>query len=230
MAENKALEWHKVGERRYETGVDRGVLFNMGTDGSYKAGVAWDGLSQVTESPSGAEPTALYADNMKYLELMSAEEFGYTIEAYSYPPEFEPCDGSKEIAPGVVVTQQDREHFGFSYRTKIGNDTKGVSFGYKIHLVYNSLATPSEKNRSSVNDSPEAVTFSWTASTTPVEVAVGEDMKPTAHLIIDSTKVNAKQLAAIEKMLYGSTEAASKLPSPAELVQIINDNAAGDTV
>ena len=196
------ITWDNVGERFYETGVDRGVLYVYdSTQSSYGAGVPWNGLSAVNESPSGAEPTAIWADNIKYLNLMSAEEYAATIEAYTYPDEFEECDGSASIATGVNIGQQKRKLFGFCYRTLIGNDVDGTKKGYKIHIVYNCLASPSEKSHSTVNDSPEATTMSWSISTTPLQVT-GFD--PTATIEIDSTKVSAEKLALIESKLYGT--------------------------
>lgn len=212
------IKWDETGKRFYETGLDQGVLFPMGADGNYAAGVAWNGLTAVSESPSGAEATPLYADNIKYLNMVSAEDFGCTIEAYTYPPEFEVCDGSAEIAPGVTVGQQSRKIFGLSYRTKIGNDVDGQDHGYKLHLVYGGLASPSEKNRQTVNDSPEAVTFSWEVTTTPVEVP---GFKPAAHLTIDSTKTDAAKLKALEDLLYGTEAAESKLPLPTEVIALL---------
>ena len=217
------LIWDKTGERQYETGVDRGVLY-LFKDGAYKNGTAWNGLTAVNESPSGAEPTALWADNMKYLNLMSAEEFGASIEAYMYPDEFAECDGSKEIAPGVYAGQQKRSTFGFSYRTKIGNDVDGGDYGYKLHLLYGCLASPSEKGYSTENDSPEAMTLSWEISTTPVDVP---GLKPTACITIDSTKVKAEELAALEDILYGSETEEARLPLPAELVTIFSTQVSG---
>lgn len=193
------LVWDKTGERLYETGVKNGVLY-IPTDGVYSKGVAWNGLTAVTESPSGAEPTALYADDIKYLNLISTEEFGATIEAYTYPDEFAQCDGSASLATGVMIGQQDRKTFGLCYRTTIGNDTEGNDFGYKLHIIYGALASPSEKAYATINDSPEAITFSWEITTTPVNVT---GAKPTASLTIDSTKVDAEKLAALEKVLYG---------------------------
>lgn len=201
------LVWDKTGERRFETGVDHGVLFPL-INRAYPKGVAWNGLSTVTESPSGAEANPIYADNIKYLTLMSNEEFGATIEAYTYPDEFAECDGSAEIATGVSIGQQSRKAFGLSYRTLLGNDTEDTDLGYKIHLVYGAKASPSEKSRQTVNDSPEAVTFSWEVTTTPVEISAlnpttGKPYKPTSHLEFDSTKVDATKLAALEEILYG---------------------------
>lgn len=216
------LVWDEIGKRTYETGVDRGVLFPMSNAGQYAAGVAWNGLTAVNESPSGAEASPLYADNIKYLELMSAEEFGASIEAYTYPDEFAECDGSAEPAPGVMIGQQPRKKFGFSYRTKLGNDTDGDSHGYKLHLVYNALAAPSEKGYQTINDSPEAITFSWEVTTTPVAV---EGYKPTAHLVIDSTKVDAEKLAQLEELLYGTEEKEASLPTPDEVIAIFKEAA-----
>lgn len=212
------IVWDKTGERYYETGVEKGVLYPQ-VGGAYPKGVAWNGLTAVTESPSGAEPTALYADNIKYLNLMSNEEFGATIEAYTYPDEFAECDGSAELAEGVRVGQQTRKTFGMSYVTRKGNDTEGTDHGYIIHLIYGALAAPSEKAYATINDSPEAITFSWEVSTTPVEVA---GMKPTACITIDSTKVDRTKLQALEAKLYGGDEpdAAPTLPLPAEIATI----------
>lgn len=217
------LKWDQIGERLYETGVDKVVLFPMESTGQYGAGVAWNGISAVNESPSGAEPTALYANNGKYINLISNEDFAATIEAFMYPDEFEECDGSKEIAPGVVIGQQKRKVFGLSYRTLLGNDVDGNDHGYKIHIVYGCLAAPSENNHSTVNDSPEAGTMSWSVSTTPVEVA---DAKPTATVTIDSTKADKAKLKKLEDMLYGTDEAESKLPLPAEIITLMKDAAA----
>lgn len=211
------LTWDESGKKFYETGVDRGVLYPRNTTGTYEKGVAWSGLTTVSESPSGAEANALYADNQKYLSLISAEEFGGTIEAYMYPDEFTECDGSKEIATGVFATQQTRKHFGFSYRTLIGNDSEGTDKGYKIHLVYDATASPSEKSNSTVNDSPEALTLSWEFTTTPVSCS---GMKPTAHVVIDSTKADPAALTALEKILYGDTDTEARLPLPDELATI----------
>jgi hypothetical protein len=212
------IKWDQIGERYYETGVSKGVLYPM-LAGAYTKGVAWNGLTNVSESPEGAEASPLYADNIKYLNLLSAEEFKATIEAYTYPDEFGVCNGEAEIAPGVIVGQQKRSPFGLSYQTKIGNDVDS-ELGYKIHLVYGALAAPSEKSYGTVNDSPEAITFSWELSTTPVEVP---NMKPTATLIIDSTKVDALKLAALEKLLYGGTEVGEEpeLPSIAEVITLL---------
>lgn len=214
------LVWDKTGERVYETGVNMGVLYPQDATGDYPLGVAWNGLTAVTESPSGAEPNPIYADNMKYLNLMSAEEYGATIEAYTYPEEFEACDGSAEIATGVVVGQQDRKGFGLCYRTAIGNDLDGVDHGYKLHLVYGAMAAPSEKAYATMNESPEAITFSWEVTTTPVPVT---GFKPSASLTVDSTKVDAVKLKALEDILYGSAEPESvaRLPLPDEVITVI---------
>lgn len=216
------LVWDQEGQKLYETGVDKGVLYPY-DNGTYGNGVAWNGLTAVNESPSGAEPTPLWADNRKYLELISTEEFGFTIEAYMSPEEFDACDGSLEIAPGVYAGQQNRKSFGFSYRTLIGNDAEGTDYGYKIHLVYGAKAKPSSRDNATVNDSPEARTLSWECSTTPVDVPGG---KPTAHLVIDSTKVDAEKLAALEAILYGG-EAEAKLPTIAEVIELLKESTAG---
>ena len=210
------LEWDKSGQRIYETGVKMGVLYVQDNSGAYPKGVAWNGLTAVNESPSGAEPTPLYADDIKYLNLRSAEEFGATIEAYTYPEEFEKCDGSAEIAKGVVAGQQARATFGLCYRTVVGNDVNGNEHGYKLHLIYGATAAPSEKAYATINDSPEAITFSWEISCTPVEVP---GLKPTACITIDSTKVNPAKLAELEKKLYGDTGDA-QLPLPSEVKAI----------
>lgn len=211
------LVWDQSGQRIYETGVKMGVLYVQNADGTYPKGVAWNGLTAVNETPSGAEATPLYADDTKYLELRSAEEFGATIEAYTYPEEFEACDGSAELAPGVKVGQQARNAFGLCYRTIVGNDIKNNDFGYKLHLIYGATAAPSEKAYATVNDSPEAVTFSWEVSCTPVEVP---GFKPSACITIDSTKVDAEKLAALEAKLYGSDEEEAMLPLPTELAEM----------
>lgn len=211
------LTWDNTGERLYETGVDHGVLYIPDGNGVYSDGVAWNGLTTVTESPSGAEATALYADNVKYLDLRSAEEFGATIEAYTYPDEFSQFDGVASPSPGVLVGQQSRSTFGFSYRTNIGNDVEGSDFGYKLHLIYGATASPSEKAYATINDSPEAITFSWEVSTTPV--SAGGALKPTAQLIIDSTKVDSADLTTLENLLYGAA-GNPQLPSPASVIAI----------
>ena len=218
---SKRLVWDQTGEKLYETGVKNGVLYPQSSEGTYPLGVAWNGLISVTESPSGAEKTPLYADDIKYLNLMSAEEFGATIEAYTYPPEFGACDGSAEIAAGVTIGQQKRTAFGLCYRTTIGNDTDGNDYGYKLHIIYGAMASPSEKAYATINDSPEAITFSWEVTTTPVSVS---GFKPTANLTIDSTKVNAEKLAALEAILYGSDTETSKeprLPLPDEIATLM---------
>lgn len=211
------IVWDSTGERLYETGTDRGVVYPMSENGTYPKGVAWNGLTGVSESPSGAEATPLYANNHKYLELRSAEEFGGTITAYTYPDEFAECDGSKELAPGVRAGQQKRKPFGLSYRTLIGNDVKDDEYGYKLHLVYGAIASPSEKEYNTINDSPEAVEFSWEFSTTPVSV---DRFRPMAHIVIDSTKVAPEKLTSLENMLYGSASEEAKLPLPNELTEL----------
>lgn len=212
------LEWDKIGERLYETGVDKSVLYPFSESGKYASGVAWNGLSAVNESPSGGEPTPLYANNGKYVILMSAEELGLTIEAYTYPKEFEECDGSAEISDGVIIGQQDRKHFGFCYRTLIGNDQEGNNHGYKIHLVYDCVASPSDKTRSSVNDSPDVSPFSWSVSTTPIAV---DGHKPSATLTIDSTVIPEDKLNKIEDKLYGTVSEQPTLPSPSEILELL---------
>lgn len=218
------LVWDKIGERLYETGVDKGVLYPLASGGIYPKGVAWNGLSAVNESPSGAEPTPVYANNYKYLNLLSAEEFGATIEAFTYPNEFEPCNGSVEVSPGVTIGQQTRKTFGLAYRTILGNDIDYNDYGYKIHLVYGALAAPSEKNNSTVNASTEPTALSWTTTTTPVPVP---GFKPTATIVIDSTKVDPDDLKALEEILYGTNAVGeepakeARLPLPAEVFSII---------
>ena len=210
------LVWDKTGDRLYETGVKNGVLY-IPTAGVYSKGVAWNGLTAVTESPSGAEATALYADDTKYLSLMSTEEFGATIEAYTYPDEFAACDGSAELADGVMIGQQKRSTFGLCYKTTIGNDTDGNDHGYKLHIIYGALAKPSERAYASINDSPEAITFSWEITTTPVNVT---GAKPTASIVIDSTKADPSKLAALEDILYGKDGEPGnepRLPLPDEI-------------
>ena len=211
------LVWDKTGERLYETGVKNGVLYPM-VDGAYPKGIVWNGLTAVTESPSGAEATALYADDIKYLNLMSAEEFGATVEAYTYPDEFAECDGSASLGTGVTIGQQPRKTFGLSYKTTLGNDVDNDNHGYKLHLIYGAMASPSEKAYSTINDSPEAITFSWELTTTPVNVT---GFKPTASLTIDSTKIDPAKLAAIEALLYGSESGEAKLPLPDEIAEIL---------
>lgn len=220
------LVWDKTGDRYYETGVKNGVLYPIQPNGTYSKGVAWNGLTAVTESPSGAENTPLYADDIKYLNLVSAEEFGATVEAYTYPDEFAECDGSASIADGVMIGQQARKIFGMSYKTTVGNDVDGNSHGYKLHLIYGATASPSEKAYATINDSPEAITFSWEIATTPVNVT---GFKPTASLVIDSTKADPVKLASLEEILYGkdpTNEGASdgvdpRLPLPDEIATIM---------
>lgn len=212
------LEWDAVGERLFETGVDKGVLYVRDANGDYPLGVPWNGLTTVTESPSGAESNKQYADNIVYLNLISTEEFGATIEAFTYPAEFEVCDGTK-VVNGVAIGQQGRSTFGLAYRTRLGDDIDGVDAGYKLHLVYGALATPSEKAFATINDSPEAITFSWEVSTTPVSVT-GE--KPTALLVIDSTKVDPAKLAALETILFGSVGDDARLPLPDEILTLFS--------
>ena len=218
MATTKKLVWDQTSDRLYETGVKMGVLYPQDEAGTYPKGVAWNGLTAVTESPSGAEATALYADDIKYLNLMSAEEFAATVEAYTYPDEFAECDGSASIAKGVTIGQQKRKAFGLCYRTVLGNDVAGNDYGYKIHIIYGAMAAPSEKEYASVNDSPEAITFSWELSTTPVSV---KGFKPTASIVIDSTKVDAEKLTALEAILYGSENADARLPLPDEIATLM---------
>ena len=216
------IVWDQTGERLYETGVKRGVLYVQGSGGTYPKGVAWNGLTAVTESPSGAEATPLYADDIKYLNLISTEELGGTIEAYTYPDEFAECDGSASIATGVYIGQQSRKTFGMCYTTTVGNDVDSNAHGYKLHLIYGALASPSEKAYSTINDSPEAITFSWEFSTTPVNVT---GFKPTANIVIDSTKATPEKLAALEKILYGDTEVEPRLPLPNEVAQVMTAGA-----
>lgn len=217
------IKWDETGARVYETGVDHGVLFPM-LSGEYTKGVAWNGLISVTESPSGAESTAVYADNIKYLNLTSAEDFGATVEAYTYPDEWAKCDGSAEVAPGVMIGQQARIPFGLSYRTKVGNDTESEAYGYKIHIIYNAKATPSEKAYSTINDSPEAISFSWELSTTPTNVT---GHSATAIMTINSTKTDATKLKAFEDILYGTEDAEPRLPLPDEIISILGTEAQG---
>lgn len=212
-----AIIWDKVGERQYETGVDHGVLYIPDEAGNYDTGVAWNGLVSVTESPSGAEASPQYADNIKYLNLVSAEDFGATIEAFTYPEEFGQCDGTASPTAGVQLGQQGRRTFGLSYRTKIGNDTVGQDYGYKIHLIYGALAAPSEKAYQTINDSPEALTFSWAVTTSPVGV---DGFKPTAQITINSTQVNEVALGQLEQLLYGTVGVDPELPSPAEVLAL----------
>lgn len=216
------LIWDQEGQKIYETGVSQGALF-VQSEGKYQTGVAWNGLINITESPSGAEPTPLYADNIKYLSLTSAEEFGASIEAYTYPDEFMTCDGSAELAPGLTIGQQSRNKFGLVYKTVVGNDTEGESHGYKLHVIYGAQASPSEKAYGTINDSPEAITFSWELSTTPVPVA---DHKPTSLIIIDSTKVDATKLKAVEDKLYGDgTTGTPTLLMPDAILELLKAGA-----
>lgn len=216
------LVWDQTGDRLYETGVRNGVLYVQDDKGAYPAGVAWNGLTAVTESPSGAEATALYADDIKYLNLYSAEEFGATIEAYTYPEEFEQCDGSAQAAAGVSFGQQPRKKFGLCYRTSVGNDVLGNDYGYKLHLIYGCTASPSERAYATINDSPEAITFSWEVTTDPVSV---EGFKPTSLVVIDSTKVDADKLAEFEAILYGSESEEARMPMPSEIAELFKANA-----
>lgn len=226
------LVWDQTGDRLYETGVKQGVLYVQASGGTYPKGVAWNGLTAVTESPSGAEATPLYADDIKYLNLMSAEEFSATIEAYTYPDEFAQCDGSSEIATGVTIGQQARKTFGLCYKTTLGNDVTGNDYGYKLHIIYGAMAAPSEKAYATINDSPEAITFSWEVTTTPVSVT---GFKPTASIVIDSTKADSAKLAALEAILYGkdaTSESASdgtdpRLPLPDEIAELMEVTEAG---
>lgn len=214
------LVWDALGERYYETGVSKGVLYVTDDAGAYGDGVSWSGLTNVTQTPSGAEATALYADNIKYLNLMSEEDFSAKIEAYYYPDEFEECDGSKELVPGVSAGQQPRKAFGFSYQTIIGNDTKRNAYGYKIHLIYGCTAKPSERSNATVNESPEAVTLSWELSTVAAEIAM-DGFKPSAKITIDSTKVDPAKLKELEDLLYGTAAAEASLPTPDAVAALI---------
>ena len=213
------LVWDQSGKRLYETGVDHGVLYPIQTGGVYSKGVAWNGLTAVTESPSGADVNDIYADNMKYLGLLGAEKFGATVEAYTYPDEFAECDGSVELVKGATIGQQNRKVFGMVYRTVIGNDVDGNEHGYKLHLIYGATAAPSEKAYNTINEDPEAITFSWELSTTPVNVT---GHKPTASLTIDSTKADPTKLAELEKILFGDPETEPRLPLPDEIAQLLN--------
>jgi hypothetical protein len=208
------LQWDQVGERLYETGVDHGVLYIPDPSGAYSEGYAWNGLTTVTESPTGAESSPQYADNIKYLNLVSAEEFGATIEAFTYPDEFAQCDGTAVPVPGVAIGQQSRKAFGLAYRSRIGNDLDGTDHGYKLHLIYGALAAPSEKAYATINDSPEAIAFSWEVTTSPVQVT---DLKPTALLTVDSTKVDAAALKTLEDILYGTAGVDARMPLPDEV-------------
>lgn len=217
-------KWDQVGEKIYETGVDHGVLYPQGVNGTYPKGVPWNGLINISENPTGAEANPIYADNIKYLNLISKEEFGATVEAYTYPDEFAACDGSAELAPGVTIGQQSRIPFGLSYRTLIGNDTDNTEHGYKIHLVYGAMAAPSEKAYASENDTPEPITFSWELTTTPVDVP---GFKPSATVVLDSTKVEAAKMKEIEDILYGTDGEGedegtiARLPLPTEIATIL---------
>ena len=211
------LVWDQTGERLYETGIKQGVLY-VKENGTYDNGVAWNGLTAITESPSGAETTPLYADDIKYLNLLSTEEFAATIEAYTYPDEFMQCDGSASLSTGVYIGQQSRKTFGMCYRTVLGNDEDNNDYGYKLHLIYGCLAAPSEKGYSTINDSPEAITFSWEVSTTPENVT---GHKPTATITIDSTKADKQKLAALEAILYGSETDEPRLPLPDEVASLM---------
>lgn len=216
------ITWDDSGKRFYETGVKNGVLYVQNSSGAYPEGVAWNGLTGVTESPSGGEATDLYADDTKYLSLLSTETFGATIEAYTYPDEFAVCDGSAELTEGVIIGQQGRKSFGMVYKTTLGNDVDGNDYGYKLHIIYGFKASPSQKSYSTINDSPEAITFSWEVKTTPVNVTGG---KPTASIVIDSTKVDADGLAALEKVLFGDESTTARLPLPDEIKSIITQAA-----
>ena len=218
------LVWDETGKKLFETGVSNVALYPQDTTGVYGTGVAWNGVTNISESPSGAEATTLWANNGKYLNLYSVEEYASSIEAYTYPDEFAECDGSAEIAKGVSIGQQTRKSFGLAYKTLIGSDTDGNDHGYKLHLVYGCKAAPSERSHATVNDSPEALSFSWEISTTPVSV---KDHKPTASVEIDSTKVNAEKLAAFEKILFGSDTAAARLPLPDEVAELFTDSGVG---
>lgn len=220
MAESKKLVWDNVGERFYETGVKNCALYLQHTDGSYPKGVAWNGISAINESPSGAESSPIYADDTKYLNLISNEELSASIEAYTYPDEFAECDGSAEIATGITIGQQPRKAFGLAYKTTLGNDIVGNEYGYKLHLLYGCKAAPSEKAYSTINDSPEAITFSWEISTTPVNV---KGFKPTSNLTIDSSKVAPEKLAALEAVLFGSESAEARLPLPDEIITLVGE-------
>ena len=221
------LVWDSVGERIYETGVKQGVLYLQDAQGVYAKGVAWNGLTAVNERPSGAEPSPIYADDIKYVNLMSAEEFGATIEAYTYPKEFAECDGSVALSDGVYIGQQKRKVFGLSYRTTVGNDVDFNDHGYKLHLIYGALAAPSEKSYSTINDNPEAITFSWEITTTPVNVT---GFKPTAIVTIDSTKVDKEKLSKLEDILYGGETTEARLPLPDEVAGIFKQQSSGSTV
>lgn len=216
------LIWDAIGEKFYEMGTKMGALYPMKEDGNYENGVAWNGLTAVTESPSGAEETKLYADDIKYASLRSAEEYAYTIEAYTYPPEWEPCDGSAQVATGVTIGQQKRKGFGFSWVTTVGNDVSD-EVGKKIHIAWNSTASPSEKSYASINDSPDAITFSWECSTSPVNVS---GFRPTSHMEIDCSKLKAATVKAIEDKLWGTENAEATLPTPEEIITLVTTSEA----
>lgn len=218
------IQWDQTGERRYETGVDHGVLYERDQAGEYSTGVPWNGLTTVTESPSGAESNPQYADNIKYLDLRSAEQFGGTIEAFTYPPEFEKYDGNAQPVAGLSLGQQTRRAFGFSYRTKVGNDVEGNDFGYKIHLIYGATAAPSEKAHATINDSPEAINFSWEISTNPVSVGTigGVEYAPTSTITIDSTKFTPEQMQTLEDQLYGTNSEDPSMPLPADVIAMFS--------
>ena len=218
------LVWDKTGERFYETGVKNCALYVRDSAGTYPKGVPWNGITAITESPSGAEATPLYADDIKYLNLISNEEFGATIEAYTYPEEFAACDGSAELVKGVTIGQQPRKSFGLAYKTTLGNDVDNNDYGYKLHLIYGCLAAPSEKAYATINDSPEAITFSWEITTTPVEA---KGFKPTSHIEINSKKVDAEKLATLEAKLFGAAETEAMLPLPDDVATILGAVAAG---
>lgn len=224
------LVWDQVGERLYETGTKKGVLYPIGDEGKYPKGFAWNGLTAITESPSGAEASPLYADDIKYLNLISAEEFGGTIEAYTYPDEFAECDGSAEVADGVMIGQQTRKMFGLSYVTTLGNDTQSNDYGYKLHLVWGAQASPSERSYATINDSPEAITFSWEFTTTQVEITtkIGDKtFRPISNLTIDSTKADKEKLKQLEDILYGTEDNEPRLPLPDEVISIMTTGAVG---
>lgn len=226
------IKWDAEGQRTYETGVDHGVLYltpETGNAKAYSQAYAWNGLTAVNEAPSGAEPTPLYADNIKYLNLVSAEEFGATVEAFTYPPEFAICDGSYVLGDGIAFGQQSRKSFGMSYRTKIGNDVKRQDYGYKLHFIYGATAAPSEKAYATINDTPEAITFSWTLSTTPVSIESDNDLNltPTATITIDSTQMPKAFMDSIESILYGNDTESGRLPLPGEIVELYNASNSG---
>lgn len=218
MSDNFKMKWDQTGEKLYETGTDRGALYPMDNSGNYPKGVVWNGLTGVTESPSGADKTDIYADNMKYLTLRSAEDYGSTLTCYTYPDEWMECDGSRQPIAGVIIGQQPRKAFGLSYRTLIGNDIEGTEYGYKLHLVWNATASPSERAYKTVNDSPEAIEFSYELATTPTAIS---GYKPIASMTIDSTKVAADRLAALEEVLYGTGSTDGRLPLPDEVISIL---------